>query len=255
MLPVVVALAVVTAARVRVWRVAEGSHPLTLAQLAFTVAGFMFLPEVGERLIDPQMWWGANLSTLVQHLGMVAGFYVFGAVGLADTKMLKYWKICAIATAIVHVITYRTGPQYSTPATEFGLDGTSDLIGQATLLAFSAVTCVILMAHALAGIRSPQGRELRKSMAALFGVAVTGLCWALTTGALLAFDPEFVRASYHDLTSVWAFPAFLALAGAGVPGFVSAWRRRHDPSRRRRRWPWRRIVRISFNPSARPPHE
>lgn len=232
MLPVVFALVAIAVARVRVWRVAEGSQTLTAAMLAFALAGILFLPDVGENLIDPRHWWGANFGTLLQHLATVFGFYLLGILAFHQTKVLPWWRMTTFAVMALLVITYRLGPEYRTPTKEFGLSSATGLIHQSTYLAFSAALCAALILRAYDD-KIPGCRRNRLRQAMLVGVAVSGFGWALMTTVMLAVNPDYLRANYHDLCSVWAFPALLSLAGAGVPGFVRAWHYRHDPARRR----------------------
>ncbi|MFI6368891.1 hypothetical protein ACIBG0_39970 [Nocardia sp. NPDC050630] len=201
--------------------------------LAIATASTLFVPWIGERLIDRHITAaGANISDVAQHLIMLYGCYQFGAMTFEDRPReavyLRYWRGVAAGIAVAMIATYRLGNAYDTPAEEFELGGPVNLAHNWLIVVTIVATFALVTAAALRDIYAA-GTRLRLSMFAMLALGVVGLGCSIVTGALLAIRPTYIQAEYNDFATVWTIPALAALAVAGVPGFVSAWSRRDDP--------------------------
>jgi hypothetical protein len=200
-LPALPALAVVYAisvVRLRIWRIAPGQRRVTIGMLAMAIASTLFLPFVGERIIDPRNLLGANLSDLGQHLAALLGCYELSAAAIECARGER-WPIRYLRlAAVIFVLT--------------------------SLLASFVIVLLVSLETMILG---PQ----RLTMILMYCLATIAIGRSGTIAVLLVVAPDWVRSQYHEWVMNWSVVGHSVLAIVGIAGLRDAWMRRQEPRR------------------------
>lgn len=236
MLPSLAAVLVVGLARLVIWFIARRSHRFTTGMLLITGATILFIPYIGEDVIDPfaEVVGGASFGDLVQHLFVVLGLYELSAGMIHEDGEFppdrRLWALRAVTAAALCalIMTYVCGKQSRVPAEEFALMDRWGFAHAWTLIAYMTTAFVIIFAVTVANVSAP-GIDLQRAMASMFVVAGIGLIMCIIVAALLILAPDYLRqGGYQAIATGAALPALAALGVAGWPGLMAAWDQRHE---------------------------
>lgn len=203
---------------------------MTIGMLAMAIASTLFLPFVGERIIDPRNLLGANLSDLGQHLFALLGCYELSAAAIECARgerwPIRYLRLAAVIFAAGLILTYWLGDEWTTPSDEFQLSDpwslAHDWIVLTSLLASFVIVLLVSLETMILG---PQ----RLTMILMYCLATIAIGRSGTIAVLLVVAPDWVRSQYHEWVMNWSVVGHSVLAIVGIAGLRDAWVRRQEP--------------------------
>ncbi|RBO87541.1 hypothetical protein DFR74_111248 [Nocardia puris] len=173
---------------------------------------------------------GANVSDLVQTLGITAACWVIGLSCLAalygdnqiglGQRYVRVWTAGGIVTAATLITTSRAGDARTVPVRhEFELVDPLTIAYNVVAAGAVGITCAILTAASLTALRDHRA-PLHTPLLALLTTGLLGVLSAIATVTLLMVNAELVRDRVETFTVGTSAPILACLAAAGLYGLA-----------------------------------